>query len=1212
LGAEVRTEIITVGIGASAGGLEAIRELLENVPEQSDLAFVIIQHLAETQASLLTEILSRYTKIPVQKVENGVKIEPNHVYVIPPGVSMIISDGVLELKPRGIARKPIDEFFNSLALEKKSRAIGIILSGTGNDGTEGTRAIKAEGGITFAQDPKTAQYRDMPQSAISSESIHFILSPKQIANELMRVVKHPELVRQKITEEPAIEGLTTLQKIFSMLQNSFKIDFAHYKKSTIMRRITRRIIINKLNTIEEYAKYLRLHPEELKALFDDLLIGVTEFFREPKTFEILEETVFPEVLKKRVKTQPLRVWLPGCATGEEVYSFAIVLQEFLDEQNLEIQAQIFGTDVNERSIDKARRAVYPKSIEAKVTSERLRKFFTTSNGNYQVAKRIRDLCIFAVQDLTRDPPFSGLDIILCRNVLIYFDTVLQEKIIPTFHYGLKPNGYLILGESETVGKFAQFFEPIERKSPIFRKKEAFGKIEVPIGRFELLPTEKRDLRAFKEAEPINLITSATDNILMSDFVPATFVVNNTMDIVVTRGHIQPYITIEPGTPSFSVAKMVRKELRPVVQSSIYRARKEQKEIQDTVNFKRDDSEITVKVQVKPFTVPKVDGLFFLVAFFELKAMALAPEKAVAMEEAEGAKDQQIRDLSEALESTKQTLQSTIEQQESTNEELRSALEEVQSSNEELQSTNEELETAKEELQSTNEELNTVNSELKERNQNLTQISDDLANLLDNVDAAIIIVDNDLRIKRFTNPAQEFFRLIPSDIGRKITDIRLNIPVDDLENDLSSVIKNLQATKREIRANNNWYQLRVRPYITEEKKIQGAVTTIIDITDLKKAEEELEFQAELLANVQDAVVAADKDFNLVYWSKAAEELFGWEAKEVVGRPYKEVLQSELSDLAQKQALDNLLNAGSSKSEEIYQCKGGKRINVDVRSTVLKNKQGQLMGIVSSYRDVSERKLLESKIEEYNKNLEHVLEERTKQLKDAERMATIGQVAGMVGHDIRNPLQAVISDLYLARSNLSALPEDQNKEGLSESLEDIEKSIEYINKIVADLQDYARPLRPTAKETNLANLCTGITSKCNIPNNIEFSCDIDQQTTQITTDPELLTRALTNLVTNAVQAMPKSGKLTVRSYRQQGDTIIEVKDTGVGIPEEAKAKLFTPLFTTKPKGQGFGLAVVKRVIEVMNGTISVESQKDKGTTFTIRLPPPQRVGGKLVFG
>ena len=1309
-------DMIIVGISASAGGLEAIRELLENIPEQSGMAFVIVQHLAESQASLLTEILSRYTKIPVQKVKSGLKIEPDHIYVIPPGVTIVVSDGVLDLKPRGTVRKPIDEFFESLAVEKKSKAIGIILSGTGTDGTEGLKVIKAEGGIIFAQDPKTAGYQDMPQSAISPESVHFILPPKQIATELVRVSKHPELVRQKINEEPAIEGVGALQKIFSMLHKNARVDFTHYKKSTVLRRITRRILLKKVNTIEEYEKYLRSHPEELKALFDDLLIGVTEFFREPKTFDLLNETVFPIVFEKRTEAQPFRVWVPGCSTGEEVYSFAIVLQEFIDTQNIAVPIQIFGTDVSEKNIEKARKAIYPKSIETQITQERLRKFFVTSNGNYQVAKRIRDLCIFAVQDITRDPPFSGLDIIMCRNVMIYFDTILQEKIIPTLHYGLKPIGYLILGESETIGKFVEFFEPVAKKAPIFMKKEVYGKIEVPIGKFELSIAEKKESRAPKEAEPSNLIASAADNILMAEFVPATFVINNSMDVVVTRGQVQPYITMEPGKPSFSVAKMIKRELRPVIQSSVYRARREQKEIQDIVRFKQDGSETAVKIQVKPITIPKVEGLFFFVALNRVKTNALPSETAMSIGEAESAKDQQIGELGEALESIKQTLQSTVEQQESTNEELRSALEEVQSTNEELQSTNEELETAKEELQSTNEELNTLNSELKERNQSLTQLSDDLVNLLDNVDAAVIIVDNDLRIRRFTSPAQEFFRLIPSDVGRKITDIRLNIPVDDLENALCSVIKRLQTTRREIKSGSNWYQMRMRPYITEEKKIDGVVLTVIDISSLKKTEEAVRKSEEQFRKaIEDApipVIMQAEDGEVLQISHSWTELTGytisqirsfdeWIAKAVYGegadkvrdhllesfKGNKRVVDAEFRirtvkgeerfwsfsasspgtlrdgrrfvvgmavDITERTKAEEQLKASSASyarnlievspdplvtisaegkitdvnnatekatgytREELIDSdfssyftepekaaagykhvftegfvkdyplairhKSGNVTDVLYNASVYRDEAGQVQGVFAAARDITDRKKLE------------------KQLQDSERLAAIGATAGMVGHDIRNPLQAISGAVYLLKSDLALMPEGEEKESMKKILEVIEENVEYVNKIVQDLQDFARPINPVAREVDIYKvLCEDVLSKNGIPENIGPTCRVEKDTKKLVTDPDLLKRILCNLVNNAIQAMPEGGKLDVYAYQEAGNTVFVIQDTGVGIPETIRPKLFTPLFTTKPKGQGFGLAVAKRMADALGGILTYETKVGKGTKFILRLPP-----------
>ena len=436
-----------VGIGASAGGLEPLELLLENLPSDLGLGFVVIQHLMPGQSSMLTEILSRSTKMPVYQVENGTKVEPNTVYVIPPDKSMTITGNVLELHPRIQNVKPIDVFFTSLAVDRKIHAIGIVLSGTGTDGTEGLRAIKAEGGITFAQDPETAQYPGMPQSAIAAETVYFILSPEKIAKELTRIAQNPQILHSEIQLAESKEGkVGGDQTIFTLLKSAFGVNFTHYKEATITRRITRRMVINQIDSVKEYIDYLKSHPAELQALFDDMLIGVTSFFREPGTFDLLKEKVYPELIKIRTPNSPIRVWVPGCSTGEEVYSVAITLQEFFESKSIaNVTIQIFGTDVNDKNIEKARQGIYTKNIEANVSEERLRRFFVKSNGNYQITKFLREMCIFAKQDLTKDPPFSNMDLVCCRNVLIYFDSVLQERLIPLLHYGLKPSWISCLG-----------------------------------------------------------------------------------------------------------------------------------------------------------------------------------------------------------------------------------------------------------------------------------------------------------------------------------------------------------------------------------------------------------------------------------------------------------------------------------------------------------------------------------------------------------------------------------------------------------------------------------------------------------------------------------------------------------------------------------------------------------------------------------------------
>lgn len=831
-----------VGIGASAGGLEALKTLLENLPANTGMAFVIIQHLAPGQVSMLTEILSRSTTMLVHKATQNVKVEPNTVYVIPPDSSMTITGDALQLHPRVQDLKGIDSFLTTLAVERKTQAIGVILSGTGADGTEGLKAIKAEGGLTFVQDPETAQYPGMPQSAIASESAYFILSPEKIGAELSRISKHPQIIRAEIlAAQPKPTKEEYSKAIFTIIKTAFNIDFTHYKESTISRRIARRMVINQIDNLKDYVTFLRSHPRELQALFDDMLIGVTSFFREPSTFDIMRDKIFPEFLKGRPHDNPIRIWIPGCSTGEEVYSIAITIQEFLEDRNIPDQAvQIFGTDVNDRNIERARQGIYAKNIEAYVNERRLRKYFAKINGNYQVTKFIRDICIFAKQDVTKDPPFSNLDMICCRNVLIYFDSQLQERVIPILHYALKSNGFLVLGESESVGKFTDLFGAMEKKGVIYVKKRAPTQVTFGFEAFQAT-AKQHPIKEAEKKDPIALLRDEVDKIVMSRYVPAMMLVNKNMDILIFRGYMAPYLLPESGAASLNVNKMLREELKLEIQTGIYRSKKENRQLSiDAVEFRTNGDSKIVSIEIMPIRARNFDETFYLVLFKEGMKAPVQTESSrsisKALQKETVSKEQQLQELREELDSTKQSLQTIIEEQEATNEELRAAMEEVQSSNEELQSTNEELETAKEELQSTNEELKTLNDELKNRNSDLARLNDDLTNLIKNIDIALIMVDNGLKIRRFTPPAQEILGLIPTDVGRPITNIRLNVTVKQIEKLITDVITKLSPTKLDIQdSTNKWYELRIRPYITEEKHIDGAVISFIDIDEIKKAQ-----------------------------------------------------------------------------------------------------------------------------------------------------------------------------------------------------------------------------------------------------------------------------------------------------------------------------------------------------------------------------------------
>jgi two-component system, chemotaxis family, CheB/CheR fusion protein len=824
---------IVVGIGASAGGLEALKKLFENLTETTGLTFIVLQHLAENQKSMLPEILAKFTKMNVKETENNMLVKPNNVYVLPPGKTITIDNYTLNLSPKGTSLKPIDTFLTSLGQKLKNKSIGIILSGTGTDGTEGIQTINAESGITFVQDPDTAQYSDMPKSAISTGAVDFILSPENIAKELIKLPTQPK-------------NLSTFEKnqkfsvIFSLLNKEFQVNFNNYKIPTVTRRINRRMAINNIESLKDYVQFLKANKSELDSLFGDLLINVTSFFRENKTLDLLKEVVFPELIKNKTRDQSIRIWVPGCSTGEEVYSVAIELVEYLEKNNfLNFKVQIFGTDVNNKNIENARKGIYLKKIEETISEDRLKRFFVSNNGNYQITKQIRDICLFAPHDLTSNPPFSNLDIIVCRNVFIYFESYIQERLFPLFHYGLKPNGYLVLGESESVGKFTNLFQSLVKKVPIYQKKQVLQNYSIQWG----LPSSSvSNINITSITENyMPILEKKIDSILMSEYVTASLVLNSDLDILAVRGKIDPYVSIEAGLASLNASKIIRKELRSTLQIAVFNAKKELKQVKDTVQFRQDNKVRTIIIHVKPIKLPQQETIFFLVLFNEPSIDTPKQKKSKApinQDQKETVESQQFKELSEAFETTKQTLQTIIEQKEVINEELHSSMEELQSSNEELMSTNEELETAKEELHSTNEELGTLNDELKNRNETLTTLNDDLTNLMDNVDSAIVILDADLTIKRFNRKAEEILSLKPEAFNSLITGFRLGIPILNF-NDLLVKAQHFEFVRQEISDDNGkWYQLRIRPYLNQDKKVFGLVLSFVDITEIRLLQEKL--------------------------------------------------------------------------------------------------------------------------------------------------------------------------------------------------------------------------------------------------------------------------------------------------------------------------------------------------------------------------------------
>lgn len=753
-----------VGIGASAGGLEAIQALLKALPQRLGMAVVLVPHLDPHHESAFAQILARCTTMPVITVADGMPVEPDRVYVIPPNYEMTIFEGVLHIRDRAEPRwatVTIDLFLRSLAADQKSNAIGVILSGTGTDGTIGLTAIKGEGGITFAQDSESAKYDGMPTSAIAAGGVDFVLSPEAIARELVTIRQHPYVSgRPRSSAEHAVEhsdAAIHMGTIFRLLRRANNVDFSEYKTPTVERRIQRRMALTKVNALSEYAALLQRTPAEVQSLYHDLLINVTSFFRNPEAFEALKTVVYPELLKARVHSSAaIRVWVPGCSTGEEVYSHVISLVEFLSDRRVEIPIQVFGTDLSAEAIKQARAGVYKESIEADLGPVRLRRFFHKHDGAYQISKTIRDKCIFSTQNVFKDPPFSRMDLVSCRNVMIYLGQTLQRRVIPTFHYALNPQGFLMIGNTEgLLGVGSDLFEMADKKQKIYRKKMVATPL--PLGMTINAPSSTPELAEVQPAslpprESVKLpaeLQREADRLLLARYVPPAVVVNQDLEILQSRGKTSQFLELPTGKASLNLLKMARPGLMFELQAAIDEARKTGEESLRDAHVQVNGTVGPATIRVVPFKAPLREQRNFLVVFEQ--RVASKPETsepaAGGSHPAEAfSRDKQIAQLREELAATKEYLQAIIEAQEASNEELQSANEEIQSGNEELQSTNEELQTSKEELESANEELHTVNEEMQHRNELLTQFNNDLSNLLNSVNLPIVMVGADLSIR----------------------------------------------------------------------------------------------------------------------------------------------------------------------------------------------------------------------------------------------------------------------------------------------------------------------------------------------------------------------------------------------------------------------------------------------------------------------------------
>lgn len=879
-----------VGIGASAGGLEAFEKFFLNMPQDSGSAFVLIPHLDPKHVSIMPELIQRYTKMKVNIVKDGIKIKPNSVYIVPPNMRIYIENKALrliELSEYHEDRLPIDFFFISLANDIKERAIGIVLSGTGNDGTIGLKKIKEEMGITIAQELSSAKYDGMPKSAINSNVVDYVLPVEKMPERIISLKKKP-FKKDIEKDETEDDILGNHEKICAIIKSRIGHDFSFYKKNTISRRVERRMSMQQIEKMSDYVSFLSRNNTEIDNLYRDLLIGVTNFFRNPEAFEELKQRIIPELIKDKPEGYCLRIWAPGCSSGEEAYSLAIIIQESIDNLNKNINAQIFATDIDDMAISKARIGVYPKDISTEVSEERLHRFFIREDGNYRIKKNIREMVLFATQNLIRDPPFTKIDILCCRNLLIYIKPEFQKRLIPIFHYSLKRNGILFLGNSETIGSFTELFSTLDRKWKIYKKIDSITDRNRPVD-FPLTLTSEINIPPRPTKIIVGDIPKLTEKILLDRYAPSCVIIDENGVIIYIHGRVGRYLELPPGEPRLNIFEMAPEGLKMEIQIAIRKALAQKIEVIHE-NVRIDNNNNPINLKVKPLKIDANNNQLIMVIFEESKS-TMQSTKQKNLEIVSGTN---IENLEKELEYTKENLKLTIDELQISNEELKSTNEEIQSTNEELQSANEELETSREELQSLNEELITVNTELQSKLDELSQVNNDMKNLLDSVEVPTIFLNNDLSIKRFTTHAKKIINLIPSDIGRPISHIVLNLDYHRLVEDSQEVLDTLVFKEIELRTKSGqWYMMRILPYRTTDNMIDGLVITFIDIQQQKNIIDELKrlgmklnnslnYTQNIVDTIREALVILDSDLTVISANHSFYNIFKLLPIEVEGK------------------------------------------------------------------------------------------------------------------------------------------------------------------------------------------------------------------------------------------------------------------------------------------------------------------------------------------
>ncbi len=1209
-----------VGIGASAGGIEALSALFEALPPDTGLAFVIVQHLDRTHASFLTEILANATRMKVSAAEDGKPVERNHLYVITPNTTLAIAGGRMTVKPRGDDSRvhlPVDVLFGSLAESIGKRAIGVVLSGTGSDGTLGLQAIKSKGGITFAQDDATAKFYGMPGSAIASGAVDYVLPPRDIARELERIARHPYLVDSDFEAATATQP-TEIEwnRLFRLLRHGCNADFTNYKRSTLRRRLMRRLALKHFDTVSEYVDLLERDPAELSALYQDMLIRVTSFFRDPETFEGLASVVFPRLIEGRARNDPIRIWVPGCSTGEEVYSIAIALESFLGDAADTTPVQIFGTDINASAIERARAGRYVPNVALDIAPEWLDRFFIKLDDHFEVAKRIRDLCVFAVQNVGRDPPFSKLDLVSCRNLLIYLDASMQKRVLRVFHYALNPDCFLLLGPSETIGQGSDLFELIDIKHKIYRRLGMAARAPLDLVAHERVAIGRARGAKADETEMFDLARAQkeADQLLISRYAPAALLIDEHLNVLQFRGRTSPYLEHQPGAASLQLAKHVHPGLLVELANVIDEAKKGAPARRENVRMQVDGDERRVDIEVIPLKSPTETMRCLLVLFAphdgevraagrdpmprswlgHLLSVRRSPDRSIA--ELQHERDE----LKSEIDSTRAYLNSMIEAHEAAQEELRSANEEVLSANEEFQSTNEELETAKEELQSANEELATTNEELSTRNVELNQLNEILRRsrdyaqaIVETVRIPLLLLTRELRIRSANRAYYEHFNTTREQTENCLFFELANGAWKDaqLRSALLDVISNHgQVAGREFhvklpRLGERTLVLDARRLVREsEAQSDLLLLSIDDVTERDRALRTTRQQAELLDQSHDAILVWELNGPIRYWNRGAQELYGWTAADATGKAPDALLKTQRT-IAYEALEQALLHEGRWAGEQSHTTRDGRRIIVDAVYTLTRPDRGAPL-ILETNRDVTDRKHAEEALREQDRRKDEFL--------------------AMLGHELRNPLAPITNALHL----LHAAPDPAEITRLHEM---IERQVTLLTRIVDDLLDVARvtqgriELRREAIDLREL-IARGVESTRTQyeSRRQKLIADLPEGRLVAVVDPARIEQLVVNLLSNASRYSADGTTIRVALGADDAEALIRVRDEGIGLAPDMLPRVFEPFMqvgrgASAREGLGIGLTLVQRIAALHGGSVEARSRGlGEGSEFVVRLP------------